>query len=261
MRSVAAKRRGVSVRRGPLSFAEEGVEMAKPFPPTREAELVTASTNFKERIVAAPTLYGLVEAQATAYAALHDDFVEAYQMANDPSTRTPSAIVAKNDAMAALLANLRELARIVQAAPNVSDEQRSILGLPVRSTHPTPVPPPTVEPGVDIVSSKARTVAINIHDSASSSKRGKPAGAVSAFVYTFVGPTYPSDPTAWQFQGVATRSKFAITFPETVAAGAQVWVCAAWVNRRGESGPPSVPITANLPGGGAIVTTEMKIAA
>jgi hypothetical protein len=234
--------------------------MATDFIPRRESELVAFSANFKEKIVATPTLFGLTAPQAAAYADLHTAFATAYQLTQDPAARTPSAIVAKNSAMESLIANLRALARIVQACPEVTDEQRTMLGLTVRK-EPEPQPAPTVVPGMDAVSSRARTVDLNIHDKASLSKRGKPAGAVAAFVYSFVGATYPSNPSAWQFQGVATRSKFQITFPDTVAAGSQVWVCAAWVNRRGEAGPPSTPISINLPGGGAIVTTEMKIAA
>ena len=79
---------------------------------------------------------------------------------------------------------------------------------------------------------------------------GKPDGAVAAWVYSFVGTNYPTDPTEWDFQGATTRSTHEIVFPDSVANGAQVWICAAWINAKQEAGPVSVPITTNVQGGG-----------
>jgi hypothetical protein len=107
---------------------------------------------------------------------------------------------------------------------------------------------------MDLVGVTQRQVDVHIHDSASSNKRGKPAGCHSAWVYTFIGSDYPADPAAWEFQGACNAGKFSIVFDSTVPAGAQVWICAAWVNFRSESGPISVPISTNLQGGGS--TTE-----
>lgn len=130
----------------------------------------------------------------------------------------------------------------------------------IRKVKPTPIPAPTARPGMDLVAVVVRTVTVNIHDSASSTKRRKAAGATAAFVYTYVGESYPTDPTLWQFQGPATKSTYEIVFPDSVASGAQVWICAAWMNRRGETGPVSVPITTNIQGGG-MSASSMKIAA
>jgi hypothetical protein len=100
------------------------------------------------------------------------------------------------------------------------------------------------------------------HDSANSNKRGKPAGAKAAYVYSFVGAEYPADAAAWTFEGATTRPRFQVGFPSTVAGGTQVWLCAAWVNAKQEAGPTSVPITTNLQGGGGVGGAGlMKIAA
>ena len=112
--------------------------MATHFIPSREADLVTWSTNFNTLIVATPTAFGLVAGQATTYTGLHTAFVDAYQAAKDPGTRTPASIVTKNDARRALVANARLLARIIQATPSVTDTQRAELGLSVRG-EPAPV--------------------------------------------------------------------------------------------------------------------------
>jgi hypothetical protein len=223
--------------------------MAMPFPPTREADLVTASTNFKERIVAAPTLYALTEAQATEYATRHDTFVESYQAARDPSTRTPSQIIAKNTDKEALLTYLRELARIVQAAPNVTDEQKSILGLPVHNDEPTPIGAPTEPPVVVVCSMLGRNVKVRLQDLSSPTRRGKPLGVNGAAVFAYVGATPPADTSDWTFVGNTARTSFDVELPATMPAGATMWITAFWFNPRKQSGPAATPTSVGNPGG------------
>jgi hypothetical protein len=166
----------------------------------------------------------------------------------DPMTRTKFTVGERDVALAAAKVAKKNLLAIISGWPELSEPQRELIGITVRRK-PTPTPPPTVRPGVDITSSFGRTVGLHIHDSSSSSKSGKPPGVVQALIYTFVGATYPSDPSKWEFAGVATRQTHQVTFSDTVAAGSQVWVCCAWANRKGEAGPVSVPQTINLAGG------------
>jgi hypothetical protein len=225
--------------------------MATNFLPTREAELVTWSTNFNALIVATPLAYALTAPQAAAYTALHDAFVDAYNTANSDSTRTPSAIIAKDLAKDALIADARLLARIVQAAPAVSDEQKSDLGLTVRDSGPSPIPPPDEAPEIDVLSVSGNTVRIRLHQAAST-RRGKPDGVDGATVFSFVGAAAPTTEDAWKFEGNTTRTTLDIAFPDTVAPGAKVWFTAFWFNERKESGPAATAVGTNLPGGGAM---------
>lgn len=214
-----------------------------------DAEIASGSANFSTKISATPTAYGLTAAQATAYAAVNTAYQTAYTTAITPATRTKGAVAAKNDAKDALREMASDLAKIIDGTPTVTDQQKIDLGLAIRKT-PSPNPAPTDRPGVDLISVVTRTVTVHIHDSASSSKRGKPDGAVAAWVYSYVGTSYPTDPTEWDFQGATTRSTHEIVFPDSVANGAQVWICAAWINAKQEAGPVSVPITTNVQGGG-----------
>jgi len=224
-----------------------------------DAEMASGSANFSTRITATPTAYGLVAAQAISYAAVNAIYQTTYTTAITPVTRTKGAVEAKNQAKVNLKAAASDLAKIIDGTPTVTNQQKIDLGLSIRFT-PSPIPAPSVRPGMDIVSVANRTVKVHIHDSASSTKRGKPAGTTAAWVYSFVGAEYPADPTAWNFEGSTTRAKFEVVFPNTVAGGTQVWVCAAWINGKQEAGPVSVPITTNLQGGGMSSST-MKIAA
>jgi hypothetical protein len=223
------------------------------FLPVREAELVTWSTNFNTKINATPTAYGLTAPQGTAYTTLHTAFVNAYNAANSDSTNSRSATVTKNTAKAALIANARLLAGIVQKYPGTTNTMRSDLGLTVRDTQPTPIPPPSTAPDIDIVSVSGNTVKLRLHDvNGSPSKRGKPAGVSGAAVFSFVGAAAPTDEGAWSFEGNASRTVVDVTFPPGTAPGAKVWFTAFWFNQRKQSGPASAPVGTNIPGGSAM---------
>jgi hypothetical protein len=222
------------------------------FLPDRESDLLTWSVNFDTKITASPTDYGLTADQATAYGTLHSAFADAYQTANNPDTRSPSNIVAKDVAKDALINNARMLARIVQATPAVTPEQKSELGLTVRDVEPTPIPPPASWPKLEIVAVNGRTVQIRLSDLENPTRRGKPEGVSGATVLSFVGEEAPSDPGLYKFEGNTSRTTASVEFPITVAEGAKVWLTAFWFNNRKQSGPACEPVGTNLQIGGAM---------
>ena len=220
--------------------------------PSREADLVTWSDNFNTLITATPTAYGLTAGQATAYTALHSAFVTAWEIANRPSLRTTPAIETKNTAKYNLISGpggIHELAMIVQDFPGTTNTERADLGLTVRDADPSPIPPPTMSPGLDIVAVNGRTVKIRLHDAASPSSRAKPAGVKGASVYSYVGATPPESIDAWKYEGSTTKNVIDIDFPTTVAAGSKVWLAAYWTNPRLQSGPPCDPVATTVGGG------------
>ena len=238
---------------GPILYAyigthTIGIPMSRTFYGGTDSELLAGANNFATLISATPSAFSLVAAQATAYAALNTAFASAYASAINPSTRTKIAITAKNTARKALVSNTLLLAEFVLRSPTVSNAQKESLGLKVK-TPPSPVPAPSSAPLVDFISAVSRTVRIRIHDGATP-KRAKPAGVKSATIYSFVGPTAPPKVTDWKFEGNANKAVFDITFPDSVANGALVWVAATWNNAKNQSGPPSDPISINIPGGG-----------
>jgi hypothetical protein len=226
-----------------------------------DAELYTGAQNFASIVTEGPGLYGLTSTQAAAITALSEDYSEKYLAAINPTTRTKAAIAAKNLSRKNLCKMASDLAQIVQATPSVTDEMKIVLGLNVHK-QPASRQRPTARPGVDLISVVERDVNVHIHDIDSITKRGKPADVEAAWVYSFVGPEYPSDPSQWTFEGSTSKANYKITFPNSLPGGTQVWICAAWINAKQEAGPTSVPITTNLQGGGSSSEEgEIKIAA
>jgi hypothetical protein len=243
-------------------FFSKGIDMSIP---VKDAVLVPWIENFTTRIQASPTTFGLQAPQAAELYARKQAFVNAYNAmmnARADGTRSKAQTETKDDRKTKVVTYARELYALISANKSVSNADKTLVGVHVRDTKPSPIHAPTVRPGMIVKAVVGRTVSTTIHESASSAKRRKPKGAVQAYVYWFVGEDYPSDPNGWRFAGPANKADFNFTVPNSVASGAQVWICAAWVNRKGDAGPVSVPISTNVQGGGAAAGEgELKIAA
>jgi hypothetical protein len=196
------------------------------FLPDRDTALLAWSLNFSSLITSTPTAYGLVAADATAFALLHTGYATALA-ACDPGQRNKSAVATKNSAKASLKTSARLLANKINGTASVTDAQKLELGLTVRA-QPSPIPPPAFAPAVDLVSVVGRTVRIHIHDSQEANRRGRPVNVKGASVFSFVGAEPPAGPDGWKAEGITNMTKVDIAFPESVAAGAQVWITAQW---------------------------------
>jgi hypothetical protein len=230
----------------------EGGFMSTPWPPNREADLVTWTQNFSTLISATPTVFGLTAPMALAYATLSGNFVTSYNVANAESTRTRVTVADKNAKKATMLASARSLIRTIQGTASVTPAQKIELGINPRDIVPSPIPAPANPPLLQIVSAIGRTVKIRLKDSVSTDRRGRPPGAAGATVFSFVGPTAPSDPSEYHFEGNTSLTVVDILFPDDTPSGAQVWITAFWRNARGISGPACTPVGTNLPGGAAL---------
>src|SRR5689334_10032060 len=95
------------------------------FPKTDDG-LLAWSTNFKDLITAAPTTYGLVAGDATAYATVHTAYATALA-ACDPAQRNKAAVVAKNAARTDLKSKATLLANKIYSTATVTDAQKTEL--------------------------------------------------------------------------------------------------------------------------------------
>jgi hypothetical protein len=217
----------------------------------KDADIVAGAANFAALITATPTSYGLTAAQATSFGTLKTNLQSAYTAAVEPTTRTPVSIEAKNIALKNMRNGAIALAKIIYSTSTVDDSQLIALGLLPRSSR-TPIPAPATAPMIDIVSVRGNTVSIRLHASSDPSKRGKPDGVSGAAIYSFTGATPPTDEREWDFEGLTSRVKMNVTFPNTVEPGSQVWFTAFWFNERKQNGPAADKVTTNLQGGGAM---------
>ena len=216
----------------------------------KTADVVAGSDNFASLIATGFAGYGLTSAQATAFGTLNAALQTAWSESFEPTTRTRVAIATRNQAVKNMRASAILLAKIIYATPTVSDAQLVGLGLLPRATR-TPIPAPTTAPVVEVGVVSGRVVNLRLHP-ADAERRGIEAGARGANVYSYVGPTPPTDPRDYHFEGMATRAITQVLFPNDVPSGATVWLSACWVSGRGQTGPASAPVSFTLQGGAAL---------
>src|SRR5688572_3148995 len=117
--------------------------MGKSFYLTKSyVDLYAGSNTFNNLISTGFASYGLTELQSDAYAALNASYAAAFLLAQAPQTRTKGTIQARNDAALPLVAKASELAKIIDAYPPVTNQQKIDLGLSVRG-----IPQPVTELG------------------------------------------------------------------------------------------------------------------
>jgi len=219
----------------------------KPFYNSTEAELASGAANVVAIVTPVPGDYGVDATIMTNYGTLTDSFTDLLTQSENPGTRTPVVIGQKNIAKKLLRSASIDLARIFISTPAVTNPQLVELRMNERVTpQDRPVPPDA--PKVDIDSVSGRIANIRVHDVTPDS-RGLAFGARGAFLYTFVGNSAPASPSLYTFQGLTTRAKAQIAFPDSVSSGAVIWISACWVGRGGETSVASEPISFTLQGG------------
>ncbi len=238
----------LSLRRTPQSLKSgfawaETFIMAHDFIPRRDCDFVNFSASFSARINATPVAFGLTPAMASDYAALNATLHSAFTRATQSITRTTPAVGAKNTARRNAERSLRQLARLIQATPGVSNEHKQALGLTVRDTQPSPVRRPVERPRVSAKLLFGSTVRITVQ-ARKSLRRGKPQGVAGATILSYVGDRPPADPRKWM-QTNTTRPRLDITF-DHVQPGAVVWIAARWFNPRQQAGPMSEAVYTHM---------------
>jgi hypothetical protein len=222
------------------------------FLPSREADLISFSKVFDAKITADPTAYGLTPDQAAAYTLLQDAFVAAWEVVQDPDTRTTPNTQTKDAAKEMLInghGGVRELVKIIQANPNVTNTQRAELQITIPDDEHTPVDVPDVPPDLSIISVFARTIKVRLEDQENPTRRAKPAGVQGATILYHVGATAPSDPAEWTFAMNTSTTTFDVDLPASVPAGSQVWLSAFWFNARKDASPAATPESACISDG------------
>lgn len=210
--------------------------------PGPDEDVQAFGANYSTRITATPTAYGLVAGDATAIAALQAAFTTALTASTNPVTRTPVTVQTKDLARANLVAGLRAKSKLVQAYASITPTLLTELGLTVRVTTRTPIPPPTTRPVLSDLRSNGTVLEFTIRDELTPARRAFPNGVVLLQVFMKTGTTAPlsiSDCVLADMQGNA----FGAVDVATVTAGTTMHFLSRWINRRGQPGPISTVVS------------------
>ncbi|MDR2824328.1 MAG: hypothetical protein LBB41_03905 [Prevotellaceae bacterium] len=179
-------------------------------------------------------------------AVLEETFEVSLAIAEDPSTRTPVSIKAKNDARKAVESSTRTLLKAyVTYNPLVTDADREAMGLPVHKTTRTPVPTPVTFPEAEVRLPSPAVVEIHFRDS-QSEHRAKPAGVHGAEISWAIFDEAPVDWKQLTHSSFDTHTPLRLTF-EGADRGKTLYFALRWENTRGEKGPWSEILNVIIP--------------
>jgi hypothetical protein len=210
--------------------------MATPYIPPKDADLANWADNFRDLIVASPTTYGLVAGDGTAIGNVVTPFLAAYTIAINPTTRTAVTVAAKDTAKFAMLSVLRSYAQIVSANPAVDPSDKIALGLNLHGTPPSPIPPPSTFPLLNVLAATPLLHTVRYADELTPDRRTRPFGAVGMELRRTIAVAPAVDPDAALFYALVTRQPVPVSF-DSGDAGKICTYFGRWLNRKGQPGP------------------------
>lgn len=210
--------------------------------PNKDADFDTFSNNFKAAIVANPTNYGLTVGDGTSLNTAWGAWHAAFLVATNGSTRNHGTIQTKDQQKVNLKGVMQSYGATIRANRAVSDELKINLGLHVRDTSPTPIPPPTTAPSLLLGNTRPGVQQVRASDETTPNSRAKPQGTAGMLVFRAVGTGPVSDPAQAQFLVFAGRTDFTCNYV-TADNGKTATYFARWTNAKGEMGPWSQPLT------------------
>jgi hypothetical protein len=215
--------------------------------PVTDDALDPFANNFQTLVAANPTNYALTVSDATAITAAYTAWHTAFNAATNPATRTKLTVATKNTQKTNVLGVLRSYAATIRANHAVSDALKGGLGIHVRDTTPTPVPPPATKPVLSLVSTTIGSQRVQAADETTPLKRARPAGTVGLLLFCAVeaeGSPTPT-PSAASFLTFLTKADF-IASLAPADNGKTATYYGRWTNGRGELGPWSEPLVARI---------------
>lgn len=225
--------------------------------PTTLAGFNNFCRDFANEISKTPTEYGLTADDAQEYLALQTAFETAYDSSVSPMTRTPYIVTMVKQLRSELTKLTRRLVDLCQASADMTDAKRRALGITIRKA-PTKHPVPQTYPMIEVRAQRQNMVRFNLRDVELRSGRArKPAGVSGAMVYTHLGEHPPTQLSDWTLWGTESKTTCEITMPDSTPFGATLWIAAAWLNTRLESGPLGDPLSIRL-GGGVPLTVDAE---
>jgi hypothetical protein len=211
--------------------------MALTATPRADGALLSYAGTFSSGLSAQPTDYGMTVAQAASLATAYTAFSTALETAKNPATRTQVTVAQKQQASVDLRAILISYGAMILANRAVSDPMKIALGLRPRSKG-QPIPPPPWVPGLDV--SEVTNDSFTLKILGPNGKATRPPGVALVSTATWVGETFNPDLTKWTYQGQRGTMRSTITITG-LTPGTVVWITAAYLNAKGETGPAAPP--------------------
>ncbi len=224
--------------------------MQAPYIPATDSGFDSWLTNFSTLLTGSPTTYGLVSGDAVIVAGVTATWSTAYAAATNPSTRTSVTIAAKDSARNAATATVRPYATQISRNAGVTNDDKTAIGVNLPNPARTPVPPPSTQPVLSLVSATHNQQTIAYRDTSTPTSKAKPPGAISVEIWQAIAIAPITDTGFAKPLTLATKSPFNVG---TLSgdAGKTATYFGRWTTRSGpggqnQVGPWSAPLSVTI---------------
>jgi hypothetical protein len=187
---------------------------------------------------------GLTAPDMAPITAAQTDWAAAFPAHIAAAAAAKAAKQTKDEARRDYVAVIRPLVRRLQASPQVTDAEKASLGITVAQT-PAPIGAPTTAPICTIECGCRLQQTLRFVDSATPTRKAKPAGAIGVEIWNKVGTAPPTSESDLRFVAVDTNSPYVLNFPAE-DGGKTNYVWMRWVSPTGERGPWSEQAQATI---------------
>ena len=201
--------------------------------------------SFAHQLSLTPGEYGQTAASIAGVVSAIDAAHAAWLVANQTATRTADSIASRDALTADAVAQVRVLAKLIKAAPGVSDAALLRLGLRPNSTSRTPIYVPDTRPGLMVLGGVTGSQTLTFNNPDDPTRRGKPFGARSIQVWVCVNAQPVADVAQARLLGNYTRGPIGVAF-DAADNGKTATYFARWQGTRGDLSPVSAPVSMTI---------------
>ncbi|MDR1746604.1 MAG: hypothetical protein LBR49_04965 [Tannerella sp.] len=214
--------------------------------PRQDADLGPWATNFITQLTQKATAWNIPNTILSTLGTLNTTWQQKFTIVESPTTRTPVAIEAKNEAGEALREALRStINEYIRYNHLIPDTGRMELRLPIPKEDRTPSPDPTTHPAARVKPVEPLQLVISYFNDETESK-AKPDGVHGVEIKWGFGDSPPADADELTNSVFDTRTPITLTFHGS-ERGRRVYFFLRWENTRGVKGPWSVLYSAVVP--------------
>jgi hypothetical protein len=207
------------------------------FIPGREVDFLDWQGIFMTGAASRRISMGIPEQAWSELLTLQTDYQNKYRIADNPETQTPGAVERRIEARKVYENKLRTVIKgYITYNPDVTDDVRKDLRLPIHKAGRTPSPVATETPDFELDTSTIGWLTIHFFMRGGRHKKGKPKGQHGVEIAWVISDLMP---TRWDeliHSSIDTNSPFKLSF-ENDQRGKTIRFALRWENTRGEKGP------------------------
>lgn len=194
------------------------------------------------------TAWGISAERQTVLESKQSIWNTAFSKASNKQNRTAADVQAKSDAGDDFKKEIRNFTSEFLAFNSlVSDSDRTLMGLTVKSGTRTATPVPATSPLATVDFSVRLQHTLHVSDQATPQSKAKPAGVHGCEVWVKLGGDAPKDASELSYLGVSTTNSYTTSY-EGKQANTMAYYWLRWVNTRGEHGPWSTTVSSIIVG-------------